>query len=442
MPILALSTNPNISAWETSTTNVNLLVDGVPLTGVAAAAYLYGQALTTVRFENTLDGVQLADGRFQFPPAPAPVSGPDTRQWVSLTDVANALHYKYGVDPLIEFSPGLGSRGYSIPDVNRILELLNREFSGQFSLPLIASAAVLAATRTTFDKERTAAGSGATYNASAVANLLTTASTNLLTPATSAELHDNLTEGGDIYVDRNGAFYINGVRTRAMDLAVTSRVLVQENLSAEYKEMMDDLAERNNLIGAARTVIGSGLASLRGKLTTLAQQYGMTDVLAELTAGQYSDRQAPLKPISTDLAADSVRFDIDPGWSTGTLVTVSSTGGGLTTGRDYYVFSVGSGVYRFYESQAKATTGTTNGLVNLTASIAASVSDLNPIDEADFTSITALLNTLISNKVRDGDLDQAKLQSITGQLQNNTEAMTALIKAFSDLNASLVQALR
>ncbi len=60
----------------------------------------------------------------------------------------------------------------------------------------------------------------------------------------------------------------------------------------------------------------------------------------------------------------------------------------------------------------------------------------------DLDNTEGLLNTLISNKVRDGDLDQAKLQSITGQLQNNTEAMTALIKAFSDLNAALVQALR
>ena len=60
----------------------------------------------------------------------------------------------------------------------------------------------------------------------------------------------------------------------------------------------------------------------------------------------------------------------------------------------------------------------------------------------DFDSITALLNTLISNKVRDGDLDQAKLQSLTAQLQTNTEAMTALIKAFSDMSSQLAQVLR
>jgi hypothetical protein len=64
-----------------------------------------------------------------------------------------------------------------------------------------------------------------------------------------------------------------------------------------------------------------------------------------------------------------------------------------------------------------------------------------PLDQSEYPKITALLNTLISNKVRDGDLDQAKLQTLTAQLQNNTEAMTALIKAFTDMNAQLARAL-
>jgi hypothetical protein len=58
------------------------------------------------------------------------------------------------------------------------------------------------------------------------------------------------------------------------------------------------------------------------------------------------------------------------------------------------------------------------------------------------TELTNLFNTLISNKVRDNDLDQGKLQSITSQIQVNTEAMTALIKAFSELNSALAQAIK
>ena len=65
-----------------------------------------------------------------------------------------------------------------------------------------------------------------------------------------------------------------------------------------------------------------------------------------------------------------------------------------------------------------------------------------PLNESGYSKITALLNTLISNKVRDGELDQAKLQTLTAQLQNNTEAMTAMIKVFSTLYNALAQSLR
>jgi hypothetical protein len=68
--------------------------------------------------------------------------------------------------------------------------------------------------------------------------------------------------------------------------------------------------------------------------------------------------------------------------------------------------------------------------------------DRPPYFSDDMTELTNLLNTLISNKVRDNDLDQGKLQSITSQIQINTEAMTALIKAFSELNSALAQALK
>jgi hypothetical protein len=57
------------------------------------------------------------------------------------------------------------------------------------------------------------------------------------------------------------------------------------------------------------------------------------------------------------------------------------------------------------------------------------------------SSLSALLNTLISNKIRDGDLDQAKLQALTGQLQNNIELMSALLKAFNELTTNLARSL-
>jgi len=489
------------------------------------------------------------------------------------------------------------------------------------------------------------------YSTAALDTLLNTASTPILAAATETELRQSLTEGGDLYTDRFGAFYLNGVRTQAMDVAVTSRLLVQDNVSAEYKTLMDELAERNNLIAAARSVLGGGLNGLQGTTKTLAEQYGMDDVLSELTAGQYSDAQLPYSTVSTNIVDDSVSFQANPGWIAGTPVKVSTSGGGLTQDVVYYVRPDGAGVYSFYNSQAAAQSTMPTGRINLNSSVETVISraesislgrspisvagsystapggtfqdafsfyyqgydeiaapgstwvtgspivptsniyndytsvtnygsnrtttpnlvmqanstyylrkisngnyeifdtlanaqasgttgkkyfntsiqgaltlanshaaqfqpdpiwtdgtavrvpttgggltagvdyyvrshgsgnysffttaayatatgspppttgrmnltdpvtlnvktvaelDRNVIDAADFIAITALLNTLISNKVRDGDLDQAKLQTLTAQLQNNTEAMTALIKAFTDMNAQLARAL-
>jgi hypothetical protein len=156
----------------------------------------------------------------------------------------------------------------------------------------------------------------------------------------------------------------------------------------------------------------------------------------------------PISPAITPSQSDAAQFSPDPMWASGTAVRVNATGGGLTAGVDYSVRSLGLGNYSFFTTAANATAmgnpAPTTGRVNLSDPVTLtvnSVADLPIIDAADFTTITALLNTLISNKVRDGDLDQAKLQTLTAQLQNNTEAMTALIKAFTDMNAQLARAL-
>jgi hypothetical protein len=789
MTTIALSSNAAISAWQTSTANAKVVTEaGATLSGMAAAAYSFGEALMTVKYQGLLDGLQLADARFEFPAG--------SNQWVSLSEVADALHYKYGFDPLIELAPGMGFRGFSVADINAVLERLNQEFKGQFRLTPItgtslealktatntfpgvwtpvapitdsdtdivtfssdpnwssgtpvrvgsnagglaagtdyfvrnlgggnysffASAAaasgtssagridltgsvaevscssVVSAADTTnqsvsfttdpnwasgtpvrgtgssgglvagtdyfvrslgggkysfFDTQASATGTAATgrvappnvnsavsfsYNLAAVTgltnNLLDTTSSPNLAPATETELRENLTDGGDLYVDRRGAFFINGVPTTAMDVAVVSRLLAQDNISSEYKVLMDDYTERNNLITAARTIIDGGFGSLLRSTYSLSEQYGIGDVLSELTSGQYSDSQITPQVKSTDTSNDTVSFYHDPAWRSGTKVEIATAGGGLSAtnstspAKYYYVRNLGQGNYSFYTYPPDATanpagstlvdltsavssevwpaagqsqlasqlgtstirtkfpqrsnetggifytaskmgwvtgaaitfsTNTTSGLVagreyyirnegidsngtewygvfdtyahaigpgemgrlssnnsgpvtifepdilrfasdplwvdgtrvrveqtecglvaevdyyarslgsgryslftsaasaKLTGSprptvdqvdITGGISFTNrvqpvTIDAASFDSITALLNTLISNKVRDGDLDQAKLQTLTAQLQNNTEAMTAMLKVFSDLNATLAQALR
>ena len=67
---------------------------------------------------------------------------------------------------------------------------------------------------------------------------------------------------------------------------------------------------------------------------------------------------------------------------------------------------------------------------------------VNAVGATGRADIKSLLNTLISNKIRDGDMAQSKLQALTAQIQNNIEAMSALIKVFSESTKALAQALR
>ena len=285
---------PSTQDWaqEIGTADVEVAFGGSTrtLTGMDAVAYLFGQALSTVTYQNLLDGVQLSDGRFEFPPG----SGDS----VTLAELADALRYKYGVDPLIEFAPGLGLRGYSITDINNILERLNREFGGQFSFSLLDMDSVVTATEATWVTEN--AGSiwdDATKAATSA--LISSTSKAVLSSATEAELRQDLTEGGDVYVDRKGGFFINGVPTTAMDLTVTSRLLAQDNIGSEYKVIMDEYAERNNLI-AASNVMNEAITSseeatlaernsrLLATIQNLGAQYGEDDMLSVLTAQKFT----------------------------------------------------------------------------------------------------------------------------------------------------------
>jgi hypothetical protein len=216
--------------------------------------------------------------------------------------------------------PGLGRGPDSLAEINNILQLLNRDFAadfrepfpGQARLPLLEQQAVLNATVATRQAEELAA-----YGTTSpplyllqFGDALGANSKAVLAAATDAELRRDLTEGGDMYIDRHGRFYINGVATDAMDLAVTSRLLAQDNIGAEYKVIMDEYAERNNLIDAANKTLESvtsnealsyvdrGVA-LKATIENLNMQYGEDDMLAVLTAGKITLDK--LKPAELEL---------------------------------------------------------------------------------------------------------------------------------------------
>jgi len=134
MTAISLSSNAEIQSWELNHQNADLTVNGVTLVGNEAAAYLFGLALSSVDLSAFgsmgQDRFNRNDAVLDFPPG----SG----QRVSLTEISDALRYKYSIDPLVEFSSSVGLAGYSLADVNSILEALNTEYKGRFEHPLLS----------------------------------------------------------------------------------------------------------------------------------------------------------------------------------------------------------------------------------------------------------------------------------------------------------------
>lgn len=343
MTFLQLSANPQVRTWQTQADNLRVTsnLPGITLKGDKAAAYLFGQALVSMNPNlfgvNNSQLVTREQASIEFPPG--------SSNLVSINELADAMRYKYNLDPLIEYSQGMGLQGYSRVDINAIIAKLNTEYAGWFSLTPLP------------DDRPAGTGPGA-------AGLPTVAPPIL---KTELELRAELSSGNaQVYIDRHGAFFINGVRTRPMDLAVVSRYLVQDQLSTQYKTLMDEMATRNNQIAAARSIIdaidnptgGSEAeiqSALHARISSLQTQLGSSDLLSEMTAGQFT---------------------------AGTVL----------------------------DANARA-------------------------------ALKSQLNTLISNKLGDGDVAQSKLQSITSELQNNVEAMSAMIKLFIESSKAIAQSL-
>jgi uncharacterized membrane protein YgdD (TMEM256/DUF423 family) len=79
----------------------------------------------------------------------------------------------------------------------------------------------------------------------------------------------------------------------------------------------------------------------------------------------------PATPVSTDTTGETCTFTLPHGWTTGTIVTVSATVGGLTAGTRYYLNCPSSTTCSFHTTVALAVALGTK--VNLTASITAQI---------------------------------------------------------------------
>lgn len=375
-----------------------------------------------------------------------------------------------------------------------------------------------------------------------------TASRNFMATATSLELRNSLTEGADIYVDRHGTYYIDGMRTRAMDVAVMTRAVAHTSFAAEYKELMDAMAERNALIAAANSYVNNvnnvtatatatsstprayaayqvwqlldsstftGAANdtvrkdlLKAKLLEVQPASGSTDLLFDITSGRVtlSTFDASLYVTSTaNTVANGVQFSsvkeaisefikfenlLEPlrkqsnNVTSGDILSDMTGGSYSLKGSNVPLNKSAERIWTFLHTQPSGGGGSAANFTTVLAEESArngGIDILSAVTGGDYTSVnwnnnwgtgqmanikgkvtdfitktpgrapyftsdieklTNLFNTLISNKVRDNDLDQGKLQSITSQIQVNTEAMTALIKAFNELNSALAQALK
>ena len=82
-------------------------------------------------------------------------------------------------------------------------------------------------------------------------------------------------------------------------------------------------------------------------------------------------------PFSTNTGTERVTFSSPVPWSTGDTVSVSATGGGLTSGVTYYLRRISSTVFELYDTFANAINlASTVGIKNLTASITATITPL------------------------------------------------------------------
>ncbi|MFO0893157.1 MAG: hypothetical protein U0790_28970 [Isosphaeraceae bacterium] len=113
-----------------------------------------------------------------------------------------------------------------------------------------------------------------------------------------------------------------------------------------------------------------------------------------------SDSPVPIgvyQPDGTDSAgAESVTFNADPKFATGTLANATANSGGLAAGTDYYLRALGGGSYSFYTTYAAAIAGGATGRVDLQGNVSAGIFGVNRATgsgtsitfprESDFTS--------------------------------------------------------
>jgi hypothetical protein len=141
--------------------------------------------------------------------------------------------------------------------------------------------------------------------------------------------------------------------------------------SAQYLTLALDGGLSAERVLTAGTGIGFTDTGANGTLTVAAlagQPFGGRLTLA---SGHAAYRPMPATPSSTDTGTEVITFAAAHGWVTGTLFTVSATGGGLTAGTTYWLNALSTTTIACYASLANAEADASR--INLTASITAEI---------------------------------------------------------------------
>jgi hypothetical protein len=222
--VLASSNNP-LRAVTVESNDFDI-DGGRRLSGMQAAAFLFAQGLRSIQAAADYNQQGVSDRSRATVRPPNPPFPANTAP-VTIDQFAERIKELYGVDPLIEFSAGVGLDGYSIADINRIVDQINREFD--FDLAPLDAQTILGAQSTVSDDARDA-------RVSAVRVLTRT--------EVEGAARDGHLESGNVYVDRHGSFFLDGAKTSPVEISLAIRSAAHDNISGELATLLGKVAQR------------------------------------------------------------------------------------------------------------------------------------------------------------------------------------------------------
>jgi hypothetical protein len=148
---------------------------------------------------------------------------------------------------------------------------------------------------------------------------------------------------------------------------------------------------------------------------TIVEHPENLDVINWLLNQSFQTQLAPGQALaSTDIAAETVTFTASHGLLNGFPVRVSTTGGGLTAGVDYFARVVNNTTISFYDTAANASAGGATGLINLTAPITAAVQSYYTYGDLQH-AIWRIVDNLDTISYNTLPFSQARVDSIIAQ---------------------------